>query len=50
MSATSYAYRVLRLSRDVNAIRRGPNAIAKRIVRKTAHKTTARLLRKVLGS
>lgn len=46
-------YRAARVSRDVNAVVRGPGAIARRIVRKGAGRavngTLANLLRAVLG-
>lgn len=45
---TSGLYRVARLMRDANAIRRGPEAVLKRQVRKSAHKGLARLLARIL--
>ena len=42
-------YKAARVSRDINAVTRGPGAVGKRIVRKTAYRATnqglARLLR-----
>lgn len=39
-------YRLLSLRNDVRAVSRGPEAIAKRAVRKQAYKLTTRLLRR----
>lgn len=44
----SLLYLIARLLGDVNAVKRGPDAIGKRYVRKVAHKQTARTLRKLL--
>ena len=43
----STLYLLARLLGDVNAIRRGPKAMGKRIIRKAVYRQTARLLRKV---
>lgn len=52
MSITSLLFRAARLSADARAIRKGPTAVGKRIVRKQVYKRTngtiARLLRAVL--
>ena len=42
---TSLLYKLARLSRDVNAVKRGPTAVGKRLVRKAAYKQTAKALR-----
>lgn len=47
MTLRSFLYRALSLSNDARAIRRGPDAIARRYVRKAAYRGTTRLLRKV---
>jgi hypothetical protein len=44
---TSTLYRLARLSADMDAVRKGPQAVAKRQVRKVAYKTTARFLRAI---
>ena len=50
MTFTSAMYALARFNRDVNAVKLGPKAVAKRVVRKQAHKATAKLLRKLLGA
>lgn len=42
----STLYRIARLMGDLNALSRGPAAILKRLVRKQAWKTFARLMRR----
>jgi hypothetical protein len=42
----SLLYRLARLLGDINAVERGPAAILRRLVRKSAYKGTARLLRR----
>jgi hypothetical protein len=42
MSLTAWLYRAARLSADVNAIRRGPKAIGKRLVRKAVGRAWGR--------
>ena len=48
-----FLYQAARASRDINAVTRGPGAIARRIVRKGAGRATngllAQILRAVLG-
>lgn len=41
-------YRVLSLAGDVKAASRGPGAFGRRYVRRAAHRTLARVLRKVV--
>ena len=48
MSFINTIYRALRVYNDINAIRRGPQAVAKRQVRKAAYRTTNRALRRIL--
>jgi hypothetical protein len=43
MKLTSWLFRAARISADVNALSRGPEAIAKRIVRKAAGRGFGRL-------
>jgi hypothetical protein len=53
-SISKALYTAARLSRDVNAVSRGPRAVGNRIVRKAAYRKVngllARLLNRVLGS
>jgi hypothetical protein len=42
-------YKLLGLSNDLNAIRRGPRAVARRAARRAYGKATGRLARKVFG-
>lgn len=50
---SSALYKAARLSRDINAVSRGPGAIGRRLVRKGAGRAVngglARLLRSLLG-
>lgn len=46
MSTKSTIYRLLSLSNDLRAIRRGPEAIGKRVIRKEAYKMLSRVLRR----
>jgi hypothetical protein len=46
---SSGAYTVARVSRDVNAVARGPKAIAHRVVRKAAGRTVNGLLARALN-
>jgi hypothetical protein len=46
---SSGAYTVARVSRDVNAVARGPRAIGNRIVRKAAGRTVNGLLARLLN-
>jgi hypothetical protein len=39
-------YRLLSVSNDVRAIRRGPKAVGKRVVRKAAYRSLSRALRR----
>lgn len=48
MNITSALYRIARLSRDLNAVQKGPTAVGKRAVRKVAYKQTAKALRWLL--
>lgn len=51
---SSVLYTAARVSRDINAISRGPGAIGRRVVRKASGRAVnggmARLLRKLLGA
>jgi hypothetical protein len=49
MNLKSLIYQALRISRDVNAVRRGPKAVAKRAARKTAYKAFAKAIDRMLG-
>jgi hypothetical protein len=49
MSITSLLYAMARLGRDVNAVKRGPRAIAKRQARKAGYKLAAKLINRVVG-
>lgn len=40
-------YRLLRAWGDLRAARRGPDAYGKRMVRRSAHRTLARMLRRL---
>jgi hypothetical protein len=44
---TDFLYRLLRLSRDVNAVRRGPKAVGRRIARRAYGRATGRLAGKL---
>lgn len=50
---SSGLYKAARISRDINAVTRGPGAIARRVVRKGAGRavngTLAQILRAVMG-
>jgi hypothetical protein len=48
MSLTRWLYRALRVSRDVNAVRRGPKAATKRAARKAAYRGFAKLVSRVI--
>lgn len=48
MSLTNMLYRAARLSADARAVRRGPAAVGKRVVRKTVYRQSARATRKAL--
>jgi hypothetical protein len=48
MSLTSTLYSLLRLSRDVNAARRGPKAVAKRAARKVVYRGVAKILNRLV--
>ena len=48
MNLRGFLYAAARLLGDVNAVRRGPKAVGKRIVRRIAGRVTGRLLRKAL--
>jgi hypothetical protein len=48
MRLTSLLYALLRTSRDVNAVRRGPKAVAKRAVRKVIYRGLAKVLSRTL--
>lgn len=47
MNLKSLIYRLLSISNDVNAVRKGPKAIGKRLVRKAGWKWVAGRMRKV---
>lgn len=47
MGLKTFIYRSLSISNDVKAVSKGPEAIGKRVIRKSAYKNTTRLLRKV---
>lgn len=47
MKLKSLIYRLLSWSNDLNAIRRGPKAIGKRIVRKAGWRKFASIMRRV---
>jgi hypothetical protein len=47
VNIVSALYRGLATYNDVKAVRRGPAAVGKRVVRKAAYRTTTKLLRKV---
>lgn len=47
MTLRTLLYRALSLSNDARAGYRGPTAIGKRVVRKTAYRATTRALRKL---
>lgn len=49
MTAKRTAYRLLALSNDLNAIRRGPRAVLRRIARRIYGRTTGRLARRLFG-
>ncbi len=48
MNLRSTIYRALRTWGDVDAARKGPGALAKRTVRRRAHRASNRLTRKML--
>jgi hypothetical protein len=48
MRLTSLLYAALRVSRDINAAKRGPKAVAKRAVRKAAYRGLAKVLSRAL--
>ena len=48
MTLRSAPYRALRAWGDVDAARKGPKALAKRMVRRRAHRATNRVTRKLL--
>lgn len=43
-SFTSFLYAVARFNRDMNAVKRGPKAVAKRMVRKAAMRQAAKFI------
>lgn len=45
MSIRSLLYRLASLLGDINAVRKGPDAVAKRIVRKAIYKRIGRAMR-----
>jgi hypothetical protein len=47
MSTRSALYRLLRLSNDARAIRRGPRAVGRRVTRRAYGKATGRLARRL---
>lgn len=50
MSTTNWLYRLARASNDARAVRQGPAALGKRLVRKRVYRTTGRSTRRVLKS
>ena len=48
MRWTSLLYAALRVSRDINAAKRGPKAVAKRTARKVAYRGPAKVLSRTL--
>jgi hypothetical protein len=47
MSFNSLLYKLLRISNDVNAIQRGPNAIGRRIGRKMVGRLAGKIMRRI---
>lgn len=47
MKLKSLLYKILRISNDLNAIQRGPNAIGKRLVRKAGWRKFASIMRRI---
>jgi hypothetical protein len=47
MGLKSLAYKILRISNDLNAIQRGPKAIGKRLVRKAGWRKFASIMRRI---
>jgi hypothetical protein len=47
-SLTSQLYRAARASNNLRAVSRGPNAYAKRVVRRRAYRTSGNLTRSIL--
>lgn len=47
MSFTSFMYAMLRFNRDMNAIKRGPRAMAKRQARKAGYKAASKIINRV---
>jgi hypothetical protein len=43
LGVKSLAYRLLRISNDINAVRRGPGAVGRRVARRTYGRFTSRL-------
>jgi hypothetical protein len=43
----SMLYAIARLLGDINAVRRGPDAVAKRVARRAAGRVTGRMLGKI---
>lgn len=48
MSITNTLYRAARLSADARAVRKGPAAVGRRIVRKSVYRSSAKATRRVL--
>lgn len=48
MKLSGWLYRAARLSRDVNAVSRGPGAVGRRAVRKPVYRAVNRATAKVL--
>lgn len=48
MSVTNSLYRAARFGADVRAVRKGPKATAKRIVRRQVYRSTGRSTRRIL--
>lgn len=46
MGTKSRLYRLLRISNDINAVRRGPKSVGRRIARRAYGKATGRLGRR----
>lgn len=47
MSLKSWLYKLLRISNDINAIRKGPKAIGRRIGRKAVGRLAGKVMRKI---
>lgn len=49
MSLSRFLYRLARVSRDINAVSRGPRAFGKRAARKLLGRAAGKLINKLVG-